>query len=155
WEAMARKLAHDVLRLERHERILISADPYCGGAMLECIRAEIQRAGAIELATMLHWTPALTLLRNADGTRAGPADQRAEIEAMEKLFALADVFLWLQNDWRSSRATHATGLSERILERWPGRSVHFHWFHDPGNPDPDHASNKALDLVYQDAILNL
>ena len=155
WEAMARKLAHDVLRLERHERILISADPYCGGAMLESIRAEIQRAGAIELATMLHWTPALTLLRNADGTRANLEDHRAEIGAMEELFALADVFLWLQNDWRSPRATHAAGLSERILERWPGRSVHFHWFHDPGNPDPDHASNKALDLVYQDAILNL
>ena len=47
------------------------------------------------------------------------------------------------------------GQSERILESWPGRSVHFHWFHDPGNPDPDHESNKALDLVYQDAVLNL
>jgi hypothetical protein len=47
------------------------------------------------------------------------------------------------------------GQSEHILETWPGRSVHFHWFHDPANPDPDHASNKALDLVYQDAVLNL
>jgi hypothetical protein len=123
--------------------------------MLESVRAEIQRAGAVELATMLHWTPALTLLRSADGTRTELDDARAEIEAMGDLFALADVFLWLQNDWRSPRATHAVGLSERILERWTGRSVHFHWFHDPANPDPDHPSNKALDLAYQDAILNL
>ena len=74
---------------------------------------------------------------------------------MRGLFANADVFLWLQNDWRSLRSTMTIGQSELILETWPGRSIHFHWFHDPGNPDPDHPSNKALDLVYQDAVLNL
>ena len=152
---MAQKLVGDVLRLERHERVLISADPYCGGAMLEAVRAEIQRAGAIELATILHWTPALTALRKPDGTKPDPADARAEDEAMRGLFANADVFLWLQNDWRSPRSTMTIGQSELILETWPGRSIHFHWFHDPGNPDPDHPSNKALDLVYQDAVLNL
>ncbi|HEY2111224.1 MAG TPA: hypothetical protein VGH25_05780 [Dongiaceae bacterium] len=152
---MARKLIRDVLRLERRERVLISADPYCGGAMLDAARAEIQRAGGIELATILHWTPALTALRKPDGTKPDPADARAEDEAMRGLFANADVFLWLQNDWRSPRSTMTIGQSELILETWPGRSIHFHWFHDPGNPDPDHPSNKALDLVYQDAVLNL
>jgi leucyl aminopeptidase (aminopeptidase T) len=155
WEAMASKVIRDVLRLERHERVLISADPYCGGAMLEAVRAEIQRAGAIELATLLHWTPALTRLREPDGTRADPDDARAEDAAIRSLFAIADVYLWLQNDWRSTRATHAVGQSERILESWGGRSVHFHWFHDPGNPDPDHPANIALDRVYQNAVLNL
>jgi hypothetical protein len=155
WEAMARKVVRDVLRLERHERVLISADPYCGGAMLEAVRAEIQRAGGIELATMLHWTPALTQLRKPDGTRPDLADAAAEDEAIRGLFGLADVYLWLQNDWRSPRATHTVGQSERILETWSGRSVHFHWFHDPGNPDPDHPSNIALDHVYQDAVLTL
>ena len=155
WESMARKVVRDVLRLERHERVLISADPYCGGAMLEAIRAEIQRAGGIELATVLHWTPALTQLRKPDGTRADADDAQAEDEAIRSLFSIADVYLWLQNDWRSPRATHTVGQSERILESWGGRSVHFHWFHDPGNPDPDHPANIALDRVYQDAVLNL
>jgi len=155
WGAMARKVIRDVLRLEHRERVLISADPYCGGAMLEAIRSEIQRAGGIELATMLHWTPNLTELRSADGTRMNRDDARAEDEAIRELFAIADVFVWLQNDWRLPRATHVVGQTERILENWPGRSVHFHWFHDPANPDPDHASNLALDLVYQDAILKL
>lgn len=155
WEAMARKVVRDVLQLERGERVILSADPYCGGAMLDAVRAEIQRAGGIELATLLHWTPALTALRGADGSKPDAADARAEDEAMRKLFAAADVFLWLQNDWRSARSTIPIGQSERILETWPGRGVHFHWFHDPGNPDPDHPSNKALDLVYQDAVLNL
>jgi hypothetical protein len=40
---MARKVVRDVLRLERHERVLISADPYCGGAMLEAVRANWRR----------------------------------------------------------------------------------------------------------------
>jgi len=155
WEAMARKIVRDVLRLERGERVILSADPYCGGAMLDSVRAEIQRSGAIELATLLHWTPTLTALRGADGCKADAADARLEDEAMKKLFAIADVFVWLQNDWRSARSTMSIGQSERILETWPGRGLHFHWFHDPGNPDPDHPSNKALDLVYQDAVLNL
>jgi leucyl aminopeptidase (aminopeptidase T) len=155
WAAMARKLIREVIRLERRERVLISADPYCGGAMLEAVRAEIQRAGGIELATILHWTPALTKLRNPDGTKPEAAEAAAEDAAMAGLFAQADIFLWLQNDWRSPRSTMTIGQSEHILESWPGRSVHFHWFHDPGNPDPDHPSNKALDLVYQDAVLNL
>jgi leucyl aminopeptidase (aminopeptidase T) len=155
WEAMAQKLVRDVLQLERRERVLISADPYCGGAMLDAVRAEIQRAGGIELAAILHWTPALTMLRNPDGSNLDPTDARAEDDAMRGLFAHADVFIWLQNDWRSRRATQTLGQSERVLENWSGRSAHFHWFHDPANPDPDHPSNKALDLVYQDAILNL
>ena len=82
WAAMARKLIRDVLRLERRERVLISADPYCGGAMLDAVRAEIQQAGGIELATILHWTPALTELRNPDGTKPEPAEAEAEDAAM-------------------------------------------------------------------------
>jgi leucyl aminopeptidase (aminopeptidase T) len=155
WAAMAKRLVHDVLQLERRERVILSADPYCGGAMLDAVRAEIQRAGAIELATILHWTPPLTLLRNRDGTRPDSGDALAEDAAMHDLFAAASVFVWLQNDWRSPRPTHVIGQSERILETWTGRSVHFHWFHDPANPDPDHPNNRALDRVYEDAIVNL
>jgi hypothetical protein len=155
WPAMARKIIRDVLKLEPHERVILSADPYCGGAMLNAVREEIQRARGIELATILHWTPSLTELRATDGNKPDPADKTAEDEAMKALFSVADVFIWLQNDWRSKRRTQATGQSELVLETWRGRSVHFHWFHDPTNPDPDHPGNKAIDLVYQDAVLNL
>ena len=155
WPAMARKIIRDVLKLEPHERVILSADPYCGGAMLNAVRAEIQRARGIELATILHWTPSLTELRAKDGNKSDPGDKAMEDEAMKALFSVADVFIWLQNDWRSKRRTQATGQSELVLETWRGRSVHFHWFHDPSNPDPDHPHNKAIDLVYQDAVLNL
>ena len=155
WPAMARKIVRDVLRLDRHERVILSANPYFGGAMLESVRAEIQRAGAIELATILHWTPSLTALRTPDGCKPNPDDRAAEDEAIRRLFAVADVFIWLMNDWRSQRVTHAIGQTELMLETWPGRSVHFHWFHDPNVPDPDLAANKAIDRVYQAAILDL
>jgi hypothetical protein len=155
WEAMARKVIRDVLQIAPNERVILSADPYYGGAMLEAVRLEIQRARAIELATILHWTAKLTKLRDADGCKPDPADAAAEDEAMARLFAAADVFIWLQSDWRSPRSTHAIGQSERILADWHGRGLHFHWFHDPNNPDPDHPANKAIDLVYQEAVLGL
>jgi hypothetical protein len=155
WEAMARKVIHDVLQVAPNERVILSADPYYGGAMLEAVRLEIQRARAIELATILHWTPKLTELRDANGCKPDAADAAAEDEAMARLFAAADIFIWLQSDWRSPRSTHAIGQSERILADWQGRGLHFHWFHDPNNPDPDHPANKAIDLVYQEAVLGL
>lgn len=155
WPAMARKLVHDVLKLERHERVILSADPHCGGAMLDAVRQEIQRARAIELATIMHWTPGIAALRGRDGNKTDAEDAAAELRAMRGLFAAADVFIWLQNDWRSARRTQAVGQSEIVLEDWPGRSAHFHWFHDPRNPDPDHPANKAIDLVYQSAVLDL
>ena len=155
WPAMARKVVRDVLKLGRRERVILSANPYYGGAMLEATRAEIQRASAIELATILHWTPLLSALRAPDGCKLDPDDRADEDRAMGRLFAAADVFIWLMNDWRLRRATHAVGQSELVLETWPGRSVHFHWFHDPNDPDPDSPANMAIDHVYQAAILDL
>lgn len=155
WPAMARKIIRDVLKLDRHERVILSANPYYGGAMLDAMRTEVQRAGAIELATILHWTPALAMLRAPDGCKPDPDDRAAEDEAIRRLFAIADAFIWLMNDWRSGRATHAVGQTELALETWPGRSVHFHWFHDPNDPDPDSPANKAIDRVYEAAILEL
>ncbi|MGH7321379.1 MAG: hypothetical protein ACRELA_17375 [Candidatus Rokuibacteriota bacterium] len=155
WEGMARLVVREVLQLERSERVILSANPYFGGAMLDAVRQEIQRVGAIELATILHWTPALGPLRAASGARPDPADALAEDRAIRALFALADVFIWLAHDGRAPTATYTVGQTERALESWTGRAVHFHWFHDPNQPDPEHPVNRALDLVYQDAILNL
>jgi leucyl aminopeptidase (aminopeptidase T) len=155
WAAMARLVVRQVLDLQQHERVIVSANPYFAGAMLDEIRAEIQRARAIELATILHWTPGLTPLRTPAGRKPDAADARAEDRAMRELFALADVLIWLPHDARGAATTYTAGQSESVLETWRGRSVHFHWFHDPNDPDPENPVNRALDLVYQDAILNL
>ena len=155
WSALAAHIVHTALRMQRNERVIISANAYFGAAMLEALRCELQRANAIELATILHWTPRVAALRAPDGCKPDDGDARAEDAAMRALFACADIFIWLANDTRIPRATHAIGQSEWVLADWPGRSVHFHWFHDPANPDPESAANKVLDTVYQDAILRL
>ncbi|MGD9942729.1 MAG: hypothetical protein AB7L76_04385 [Burkholderiaceae bacterium] len=155
WEGIAARLVHDVLRVEPHERVLFSADPYFGAAALDAMRAEVQRARAIELATILHWTPQLNTLRLPNGRRADADGDRAECEAMRQLFEIADVFILLMNDRRDPRRTLAGGQIEPIVEHWRGRAVHLHWFHDPMNPDPEHAVNRALDRLYERAILEV
>jgi leucyl aminopeptidase (aminopeptidase T) len=155
WAAMARLVVRQVLRLAPRERVILSANPYFAGAMLDAVRAEIQHVGAIELATLLHWTPVLTELRTAAGRRPDPVAARAEDQAIRELFQLADVFVWLPHDGRSACATHTVGQTEGAMEAWGGRAVHFHWFHDPNDPNPDSPANRALDRVYADAILQL
>jgi hypothetical protein len=109
WDAIARSIVRDRLKIERNERVILCADPYYGGAMLDALRCELQQARAIELGTILNWTPRLTTLRAVDGCKPDPEDARAEDEAMRDLFACADVYIWLQSDWRSPRATYAVG----------------------------------------------
>lgn len=155
WAGIAARLVHEVLRIEPRERVLFSADPYFGAAALDALRAEVQRARAIELATILHWTPRLTELRLPNGRRADAEDDRAECEAMRRLFEISDVFVLLMNDRRDPRRTLAGGQIEPIVEQWRGRAVHLHWFHDPMNADPEHAVNRALDHLYEQAIVEL
>ncbi len=155
WERIAAKMLRDILRVAPLERILVSADPYFGGAALDAVRQEIQRARAIELATILHWTPGVAALRQANGRAADPEHDRAETRAMRELFAVADVFILLMND-RRGRRTVATSQSDEVVDGWPrGRSVHLHWFHDPAFRDPAHPVNRALDHVNQAAVLDL
>ncbi len=155
WPAMARLVVCQVLRLAPRERVLLSANPYFAGAMLDAVRAEIQRAGAIELATLLHWTPVLTGIRTPAGRRPDPDGALVEDRAVRDLFQLADVFIWLPHDGRGPGATYTVGQTEWAMETWQGRALHFHWFHDPNDPDPASPSNRAIDRVYQEAILRL
>ena len=155
WDRIAQTLVQRVLRLGRHERVIISADPYFGGAALDAVRCEIQRARAIELATILHWTPTLARMRAPHGRQADPEDDAAETAAMRGLFDAADVFILLMNDRRGGR-TVATSQSDQVVEGWPrGRSVHLHWFHDPAHADPAHPVNLALDRINQSAVVDL
>lgn len=155
WERIAQTVVRQVLQLARHERVILSADPYFGGAALDAVRQEIQRARAIELATILHWTPALAAARAPHGRYADAEDDAAETAAMRGLFAAADVFILLMNDRRGKR-TLATSQSDLVVDGWKnGRSVHLHWFHDPAIPDPAHPVNLALDLMNQAAVIDI
>ena len=155
WERIAQTVVRRILQVERGEVVLLSADPYFGGAALDAMRCEIQRAQAIELATILHWTPQLAKLRNAQGRSPDAEIDQRENAAMAKLFNCADVFILLMNDRRGGR-TVATSQSDQVVEQWQGgRSAHLHWFHDPALPDPAHPINLAHDRVNEAAIVEL
>ena len=155
WAAIADQVVNGSLKLEPNETVLLCADPYFGGAALDAVRVAIQQARGVELATLLHWTPAVSALRQQNGRNRDAAADRAECAAMEKLFGLADAFILLMNDRRSKRRTLAGGMIEPIVEHWKGRAVHLHWFHDPANEDPGTPVNLALDRMYEASIVDL
>ncbi len=156
WEAIARTLVRRILALQRGERVIISTDPYYGGAALDALRCEIQRAGALELASILHWTPAVSQLRLPNGRHPDRELDQAETAAMKQLFACADVFVLLMNDRRSPRRTVATSQSDEVVNAWRGgRAVHLHWFQDPRYPDPSHPVNLLHDRVNEAALIHL
>jgi len=156
WEAIARTVVRRILAVQRAERVIISVDPYYGGAPLEAVRCEIQRAGALELAAILHWSPGVGALRLPNGRHPDSALDRAETAAMQQLFACADVFILLMNDRRRAYRTVATSQSDEVVNAWRGgRAAHLHWFQDPRYPDPAHPVNLAHDRVNEKAILEL
>lgn len=156
WEAIARTVVRRILAVQRAERVIISADPYYGGAPLEAVRCEVQRAGALELATILHWSPAVGGMRLPNGRHPDPGLDRAETAAMKQLFSCADVFILLMNDRRRAYRTVATSQSDEVVNEWPGgRAAHLHWFQDPRYPDPSHPVNLAHDRVNEKAIVEL
>lgn len=156
WEAIARIVVRRILAVQRAERVIISADPYYGGAPLEAVRCEIQRAGALELATILHWSPAVGGLRLPSGRHPDSELDRAETSAMKQLFSCADVFILLMNDRRRAYRTVATSQSDEVVNEWKGgRAAHLHWFQDPRFPDPSHPVNLLHDRVNEKAIIDL
>ncbi len=156
WEAIARTVVRRILAVQRAERVIISADPYYGGAPLEAVRCEIQRAGALELATILHWSPAVGGLRLPSGRHPDSELDRAETAAMKQLFSCADVFILLMNDRRRAYRTVATSQSDEVVNEWKGgRAAHLHWFQDPRFPDPSHPVNLLHDRVNEKAIIDL
>jgi hypothetical protein len=136
WDAIACSIVPDRLKVERNERSFSAPTPITA-ARCSTPSAPNCSGRAIELATILNWTPALTALRDPDGCKPDPADARAEDGAMLDLFECADIYIWLQSDWRSKHSTYAIGQSEGVLAQWQGRGLHFHWFHDPQDPDPE------------------
>lgn len=156
WEAVARTLVRRILALQRGEKVIISTDPYYGGAALDALRCEIQRAGALELASILHWTPTVAALRQPNGRHPDPELDRVETAAMKQLFACADAFVLLMNDRRGARRTVATSQSDEVVNEWAGgRAVHLHWFQDPRHPDPSHPINLQHDRVTEKALIEL
>ena len=143
WAKIARLIVGQSLKVQPGERVIIHADPTYFPALLEQVRIEIVRAGAVELCTgMLHSTGLEAVRRNMR-RREDSGLREAEDRAMSELFDLADIYIWLPARWEWN-----VGQTEKILETWRGRSIHFHWVI---YTDDDQLFG-TLSSMYQDAL---
>jgi leucyl aminopeptidase (aminopeptidase T) len=143
WARVARLIVRQSLALQPGERVLLHADPTYFPALLEQVRIEIVRAGAVEVAAHMLHPPGLERVRQELRRRENPSLRALEDRAAAALFDLADVYLWLPTSWR-----YSAGQTEEILTRWRGRAIHFHWIMEP----VDEALFRALSRLYDDAL---
>ena len=143
WSKIARLIVGQSLRVQPGERVIIHADPTYFPALLEQVRIEIVRAGAVELCTAMLHSSGLEAVRLGLRRREDAALKEMEDRAMEELFALADIYIWLPTRWDWN-----VGQTEKILETWQGRSIHFHWVIEPNDDD----LFRQLSEMYQEAL---
>lgn len=143
WSRMARLIVHQALQTQPGERTLVHADPTYFPALTEQVRIELNRAGAVELATHMLHPPGLERVRRQLRRREDPDTKALEDRAMAALFELADIYIWLPTSW-----AYNTGQTEKILETWRGRAIHFHWIMD----QVDAGLFRTLSRLYDEAL---
>jgi len=143
WSKIAQLIVRQSLKVQPGERVIIHADPTYFPALLEQVRIEIVQAGAVELFTALLHSKGLAAVRRSLRRREDPQFMQLEDRAMAELFDLADICIWLPTRWEWN-----VGQTEKILETWQGRSIHFHWVI---YPDDDELFG-TLSKMYQDAL---
>lgn len=129
WNRIAKLIVRDSLQTQPGERVILHVDPTYFPELTEQVRMEIVRAGAVELGCLLRDSPGLDALRGRLRRREIAEVAEQEDAALASLFDLADIYIWLPTEW--GMAPYQT---EKILTRWQGRSVHFHWI--TGVEDP-------------------
>ncbi|MBI4639250.1 MAG: hypothetical protein HY731_01060, partial [Candidatus Tectomicrobia bacterium] len=144
WSRMAKLIVHDALKTTAGEQVLIHADPTYFPELTEQIRIELNKAGAVELATVLFFSPGLATVRQQLRRREDPTVKALEDHAMAALFDLADIYIWLPTIWSLN-----AGQTEKILETWKGRSIHFHWI---GRDVTDSELFRKLSEMYDEAL---
>ena len=99
WSRIARLIVHQSLETQPGERVIIHADPTYFPALLEQVRIELVKAGAVELFTGLLHSPGLEAVRRSYRRRQDAGLMAGEDRAMAELFALADIYIWLPTRW--------------------------------------------------------
>lgn len=143
WSRMAKLIVRGSLQTQPGEKIIINADPTYFPELLEQVRIEIVRAGAIELFTGMAYPPGLEAVRHQTRRREDAGLIEMEDRALESLFDLADIYIWLPTDWGLN-----PGQTESILKTWQGRAVHFHWVEERRDPD----TFRKLSEMYERAL---
>jgi len=102
----------DALRLTAGEKVILKLDPRIFTGLVTPLQKRIRETGAHVSAVIL-----------AEDTSA---DSGHELMSLRKLFADADVFIWLPELHQGNRPALARALNEWLDAR-RGPAVHFHW----------------------------
>ncbi len=143
WSRMAKLIVHGSLQTQPGEKVLIHADPTYFPELLEQVRIEILKAGAVELFAGMLYSPGLQSARVGMRRREDPELIEMEDQALAMLFDLADIFIWLPNHWSLN-----PGQTEKILKTWQGRAIHFHWIMAQCDAD----TFRKLSEMYEQAL---
>lgn len=154
WARFAERIVDESLQLARGERVIYLTDPYLYPALLDHVRDRVLARGGVEQATILAWTPRLSARRTVSGLAIDPELREAERQAHRRLFDTADVFIWLPPTTFDRPGCYSVLEAEWIIDRWPGRSIHFHWPLDP-MASPDAPINGVLQRMGERAVLEL
>ncbi len=143
WSRMAKLIIHDSLQTQPGEKIIIHADPTYFPELLEQVRIEIVKAGAVELFAGMLYPPGIQSVRRQMRRREDAELIEMEDQALAALFDLADIFIWLPNHWSLN-----PGQTELILKTWQGRAIHFHWIMAQADAD----TFRKLSEMYEQAL---
>ena len=143
WSRMAKLIVQGSLQTQPGEKIIIHADPTYFPELLEQVRIEIVKAGAVELFAGMLYPPGLQAVRTQMRCREDAGLIEMEDKALESLFGLADIFIWLPTHWSLN-----PGQTEDIIKTWQGRSIHFHWIMEQCDPD----TFRKLSEMYEQAL---
>ena len=91
WGKVARLIVHDSLKTQPGEKVIIHADPTYFPTLIEQVRIELVRAGAVELSVSMVNSGGLEAVRRNHRRREDPALVDMEDKAMASMFDLADV----------------------------------------------------------------
>jgi hypothetical protein len=161
YKSMASTIVN-ALKLHAGEHVLIRFDPTYFQQLVEPLRAEIRRAGAIDLGAMEY-------VKDVNSLAA--LTTQGHLQAFEQLLDAVDVYLWLP----ASAERDLYQAEEDALHNWlkkggNHREIHFHWRSGsmladglPGehSPELDEIYANALDIDYaklsasQDRVISL
>ena len=91
WSKIAQLIVHQSLKIQPGERVIIHADPTYFPALLEQVRIEIVRAGAVELFTALLNSTGLAEVRRSLRRREDTELMAIEDRAMAGRCQLAEI----------------------------------------------------------------
>lgn len=113
------------LEVQAGERVLMHFDATYYPELVDELRQELYRTGAVQVGATLADTAGFAKTRA--GAKESPEYLSRQAELFKKMLGESDIFLWLP--MRAGRGLPIEKLMQETA--WKGRAIHFHWVAQP------------------------